>query len=88
MEPGRDFPVHASAEGGEGQIIVSSDPVDFMPRPAPLVHTVNAYGLLVVGTSMEPEYRHGDTALVNPNLPVINGEVYIFYAERRERRAR
>src|SRR5215469_9585289 len=26
----RDFPVHASAEGGPGQIIVSAEPVDFM----------------------------------------------------------
>ena len=77
-----DFPVHASAEGGPGQIIVSSDAVDFMPRPWPLAHVPRSYGLLVTGTSMEPEYRHGDTALVNPHLPVVGGEVYIFYAEK------
>lgn len=82
LAPGRDLPVHAAAEGGPGQIIVSSDPVDFMARPMPLLNTSGAYGLLVVGTSMEPEYRQGDTALINPNLPVIGGEVYIFYAER------
>lgn len=79
---GRDFPIHAAAEGGAGQIVVSSDPVDFMPRPAPLAHTRDAYGLLIVGHSMEPEYRQGDTALINPHLPVIGGEVYIFYAEK------
>ena len=78
----RDFPVHASAEGGPGQIIVSSEAVDFMARPAPLIHVRDSYGLLITGTSMEPEYREGDTALVNPHLPVIGGEVYIFYAER------
>ena len=78
----RDFPVHASAEGGPGQIIVSADAVDFMARPAPLIHVRDAYGLLITGTSMEPEYRQGDTALVNPHLPVIPGEVYIFYAEK------
>lgn len=77
-----DFPVHASAEGGRGQIIISSDPVDFMPRPAPLVHVPNAYGLIITGTSMEPEYRHGDTALINPHLPSVSGEVHVFYAER------
>src|ERR1700692_3187630 len=32
----RHFPVHASAEGGPAQIIVSQEPVDFMARPAPL----------------------------------------------------
>jgi len=78
----RDFPVHASAEGGPGQIIVSAEPVDFMARPAPLIHVRDSYGLLITGTSMEPEYRQGDTALVNPHLPVIPGEVYIFYAEK------
>jgi transcriptional regulator with XRE-family HTH domain len=78
----RDFPVHASAEGGPGQIIVSNEPVDFMARPAPLIHVRDSYGLLITGTSMEPEYRQGDTALVNPYLPVIPGEVYIFYAEK------
>ncbi len=79
---GRDFPIHASAEGGRGQIIVSSDAVDFEARPAPLSHVRDAYGLLITGTSMEPEYRPGDTALINPNLPVVGGEVYVFYAEK------
>jgi transcriptional regulator with XRE-family HTH domain len=78
----RNFPVHASAEGGPGQIIVSHEAVDFMARPAPLIHVRDSYGLLITGTSMEPEYRQGDTALVNPHLPVIQGEVYIFYAEK------
>jgi transcriptional regulator with XRE-family HTH domain len=78
----RNFPVHASAEGGPGQIIVSHDAVDFMARPAPLIHVRDSYGLLITGTSMEPEYRQGDTALVDPHLPVIQGEVYIFYAEK------
>jgi phage repressor protein C with HTH and peptisase S24 domain len=53
-----------------------------MPRPAPLVHVKESYGLIITGTSMEPEFRQGDTALVNPHLPRIVGEAYIFYAER------
>lgn len=76
-----DFPVYASAEGGPGQIIRSSDPVDFQPRPVMLNKVVGAYGLLVTGDSMDPEYRSGDTALVNPHLGPIGGEVFIFYAE-------
>ncbi len=43
----RDFPIHASAEGGQGQIILSPDAVDFMPRPAPLAHVKGAYGLYI-----------------------------------------
>lgn len=78
----RDFKIYASAEGGQGQIIRSTDPVDFMPRPSPVAHVRDAYGLYVVGESMVPEYRPGDIAIVNPHLPIIPDEVYIFYAER------
>lgn len=78
----RDFPIYASAEGGPGEILRSSEAVDFMPRPAPVLHVKGAYGLLVTGDSMEPEYRNGDTAIINPHLPVVGGEVYIFYGEK------
>ena len=82
MSREHDFPVYASAEGGPGQIIVGNDPVEFVARPSTLMHVRAAYGLLISNTSMEPEYRAGDTALVHPHLPIIADEVYIFYAER------
>jgi phage repressor protein C with HTH and peptisase S24 domain len=77
-----DFRIFASAEGGPGQIIVSTEPVDFQPRPTILQNVRDAYGLIITGDSMWPEYRSGDTALVNPHLPAIGDEVYVFYAER------
>jgi phage repressor protein C with HTH and peptisase S24 domain len=76
-----DFPIHAAAEGGPGEIIIGSDPVDWQPRPQQLANVRDAYGLYIIGESMVPEYRPGDIALVNPTLPQIGGEVYIFYAE-------
>jgi transcriptional regulator with XRE-family HTH domain len=78
---GRDFAVYASAEGGPGEIIRSTDPIDFIPRPAPVAHVREAYGLVITGESMVPEYKPGETALVNPVLPVMSGEVHIFYSE-------
>lgn len=78
----RDFKIYAAVEGGAGQIIRSTDPVDFMPRPSPVSQVKDAYGLYVIGDSMVPEYRPGDIAIVNPHLPIIPDEVYIFYAER------
>lgn len=77
----RDFPVYASAEGGPGEVLRSADPIDFIPRPAPVAHVKDAYGLVITGTSMAPEFKPGETALVNPQLPQLNDEVYIFYAE-------
>jgi transcriptional regulator with XRE-family HTH domain len=79
---GVDFPVHASAQGGPGEIIVDANPMEYMARPAPLAHVRGAYGVYVTGTSMEPEFRQGDIALVNPHLPVVSEEAYIFYGEQ------
>lgn len=78
----RDFPLYSSAEGGAGQIILSTDPVDWVPRPAPVSHVPKAYALYIVGESMVPEFEPGDQALVNPNLPIVAGLTYIFYAEQ------
>ena len=79
----RDFPIYASAEGGSpGQITVSSDAVDFMPRPGPLAHVKGAYGLYVTGETMVPEFEPGDIAMVNPHLPLVNDVTCIFYGEK------
>lgn len=76
------FRIFASAEGGPGEIIRSAEPVDFVPRPTHLLHVQDAYGLLITGSSMEPEYNAGEMAIVEPSMPLISNEVYIFYAER------
>jgi transcriptional regulator with XRE-family HTH domain len=78
----RDLPVHAAAEGGKGQLVVSSDPVDWVLRPAPLAHVKGGYGLIIVGESMIPEFEPGDIALINPHLPPE--KTCVFYAERQD----
>lgn len=64
----RDFPIYAAAEGGNGHLIVTFDPIEVVKRPAILEGVKGAYGLLVSGDSMEPAYDHGDMALVHPGL--------------------
>jgi phage repressor protein C with HTH and peptisase S24 domain len=81
MQPGHTFPVYASAEGGPGEIIRSAEPVDWIPRPTALANVKDAYGLIIVGDSMESELEPGDTAYVNPHLPIIFDKTYIFYHE-------
>lgn len=76
---GVDLPVYAAARGGDGHIIVTFDPVEFVKRPAPLAHVKEGYGLLVTGESMVPAYRPGDTALVNPRLPPERDQDVILY---------
>jgi phage repressor protein C with HTH and peptisase S24 domain len=75
----RDLPIHSSAEGGAGFIIVTSDAVDWVPRPPPVANVRRAYGLYITGESMIPEYEPGDIAIVNPNLPAVPDTTCIFY---------
>jgi phage repressor protein C with HTH and peptisase S24 domain len=71
--------VEGTAEGGSGFIIVTSDAVDWLPRPPPIAHVRRAYGLYITGESMVPEFEPGDIALVNPHLPVVPDTTCIFY---------
>jgi phage repressor protein C with HTH and peptisase S24 domain len=75
----RDLPVYASAEGGNGAMIVNFDPVNYTLRGAPLLGVKGAYAIYVSGDSMVPAYDPGDTALVNPNLPAAPGHDYVFF---------
>lgn len=75
----RNLPVYAAAEGGRGTLIVSSDPVDYVKRPEPLANVRDGYGILVVGDSMTPAYRPGDTILVHPHLPANPDTEVVLY---------
>lgn len=83
LQPGQhDLPVHVAAEGGRGEMIVSTDPVDWVLRPERLTKVADGYGIIIVGESMKPEFDPGDTALVHPHLPPLRDVTCIFYAER------
>jgi transcriptional regulator with XRE-family HTH domain len=77
-----NFPILSSTESGGADFIVDTQPTEHIARPAPLAHVKDAYGVFVTGASMEPEFRPGDIALINPHLPVIANQAYIFYAEK------
>lgn len=78
----RNLKVFAAAEGGTGEMIVSSEPIDFVPRPWYIQHVKEAYAVIVVGTSMEPAFEVGDMAIVNPKLPPVRGKDAIFVASK------
>ena len=66
----RDFPVYGAAQGGpSGAMAMSSDPIQHIARPDPLVTVKSSYGIYVVGESMAPAYEQGDIALVHRGLP-------------------
>ncbi|QCI67230.1 XRE family transcriptional regulator [Phreatobacter stygius] len=75
----RDFPIYAAAQGGEGHLIVTFDPIEVVKRPAILEGVKGAYGIMVYGDSMSPAYRWGDMALINPHMQPARDEVHVFY---------
>lgn len=82
LSANHDFPVHASAEGGPGEVLVDTEPVERAPWPSVVAGVRGAYGLIITGSSMEPEFETGDTAIINPHLPPIPGATFVFYAEK------
>lgn len=77
----RNLPVYAAAEAGRGALVLSSDPVDYVRRPAPLAQVKDGYAIIVVGESMVPAYEPGDSLLVHPHLPPVPGVDVVLYSE-------
>jgi phage repressor protein C with HTH and peptisase S24 domain len=76
-----DLPVFASVDAGDGVVLVSSEPVQSVRRPDPLNTVKKGYGVIVVGESMIPVVRPGDTVLVHPHLPPKPEDVCLFIYE-------
>lgn len=84
MDAVNTMPVYASAEGGQGTIIVSTDEIDRYPRPHTLSNIVDAYAILITGDSMSPAYKPGDHAWVNPRLPPQRDTECVLYEVNEE----
>lgn len=73
----KDLPVYASAEGGDGEVIISHDPIDWVARPDKLARTSNAYALYVINDSMFPALKPGHILEINPNKPPKPGNYVV-----------
>lgn len=80
----RDLPVFAAAEGGPGEMVVSTSPIEIVARPWYLGSVKEGFGVLVVGESMSPAFEPGDIAVVNPRLPPARGKDVILVAREEE----
>lgn len=73
------FPIYGAAQGGDGNLVMSFDPVDYVAVPGPLANVKNAYGMYVVGDSMSPAFEPGDVALVHPHQPARGNDDVVLY---------
>ena len=80
----RDLPVYAAVEGGRGHMVVSTDPIELVPRPWYMREVRDGYAVLVVGESMVPAFEPGQMAIVNPRLPPMREADVILVAGEQE----
>ena len=59
--------------GADGWSLWNGDVIDMVDRPASLAGVALAYGVYVVGGSMEPRYFPGELVLIHPGKPVTLG---------------
>lgn len=79
-----DLPVFSLAQsgpGGPGSLVLSDQPFRTIGRPHNLQGLEQAFGVLIVGSSMFPEYREGDIAYVDPHVPPRAGDACLFQSE-------
>jgi SOS-response transcriptional repressor LexA len=65
--------------GGMGGMAVSREPIARAERPATLTDVEDAYAILVVGRSMKPVLKAGQTLFVNPHLPPRPEDIVVAY---------
>lgn len=75
----RNFPVYAAAMGGDGHAIITFDAIEYVKRPSILENVKDAYGVYIVGDSMDPVYEPGDMALIHPHLPPARGKDVVLF---------
>ncbi len=81
IELPKELPVFA-ADGSFNAVHPDpEDAIDFIPRPFPLQNMRRAYGVLVLGQAMRPEFEPGDYVLVNPHLPPLEETSCVFWSE-------
>lgn len=75
------LPVFAATEGGRGCMVLSTEAVTYTALPDLINRPEDGYGILIIGESMWPEYKPGETALVHKRLPPLSGEAAVFYSD-------
>lgn len=72
FDESRDLPVFSAAEGGKGEMVVSTaEPIELVPRPWYLKDVKDGYAVYVTGDSMEPRYFAGELLVVNPKSTLV-----------------
>lgn len=75
-----DIPVWASAAAGDGdgEMILTAEPIDFIRRSERTMGVQNPFAFHVVGDSMVERLLQGDQVVINPAWPALPGSDCVF----------
>lgn len=71
-------PVYATMAGGDGEQVVTSDIVEYRPKPSKWSNVKGLYGFYVISDSMEPRINAGELVWVHPNRRPAPGQEAVF----------
>jgi len=84
---GQKIPVFGAAQGGKGFDVTDvASPVDMLPTPHYVANASDAYGVFVVGESMEPRFLEGEIVIVHPGKPARRGDWVVVQLQAGEER--
>lgn len=70
----RDLPIYGFVKGGPiGDVVDMAEESEMRPRPPSLIGVNRAFGLVVIGDSMEPKFSRGHIVYVHPGRPITRG---------------
>lgn len=77
----RDVPVLGTATGGNGQVVMRGEAIDYVRRPPSLNGRTDIFALYVEDVSMQPAFNPGDLVLVEKRRPRVGDHAIIEFQD-------
>lgn len=77
----RDLPVLGTVSGGNGQVQMRGEAIDFVRRPPSLTGRADIFGLYVEDVSMVPAFHPGDLVIVERRRPRIGDHCIVEFQD-------
>lgn len=75
----RDIPVLGTASGGNGQVLMRGEAIDYVRRPPSLAGRTDVFALFIEDVSMVPAFNPGDLVFVERRRPRVGDHCIIEY---------
>lgn len=77
----RDVPVLGTATGGNGQVLMRGEAIDYVRRPPSLAGRNDVFALYVEDVSMSPAFNPGDLVFIEKRRPRVGDHAVVEYQD-------